>query len=418
MRYKSFSATRVLHEIEELSKIGRCADGSITRLAYSKEDVDARGWLVDRMERAGLQVEVDAVGNVFGWLLGNGTTAEPILIGSHIDSVPYGGTLDGTLGVLCGLEIARAVIEQGKLRTTLGILSFACEEGSRFGLSSVGSRALSSGLTPDDLHRIRDRQGTTLWQALESAGLNPAGVQGVRRNTNWFRAYLEVHIDQGSELDEAGVPVAIVTGIAGVSRYNITFAGHQAHAGAARMNRRRDALAAAAEAILIIEEEARTAAEHVVATVGVVEVIPGTMNVVPGLVRLGLEVRALSAQGAAAFDRGVRGRLEDRMRQREITLEWETLAAGEPVPLSESIRATLVSVCLGIGVSPRKIVSWPNHDALHMAAVGPAGMLLIRNQGRRSHHRDEAIRADDLEVLLRILWEAVFRLAKNDQQQK
>jgi N-carbamoyl-L-amino-acid hydrolase len=400
---------RILREIHELSQIGGHADGSVTRLAYTQADTEARMWLVNRMEEAGLRTEVDAVGNVFGWPP-NSSTDPPILLGSHVDTVPGGGMYDGTLGVVSALEIVRSLADRENRVPPVGVVSFACEEGSRFGMSSIGSRAVTGQLVPGDLERLKDRDGITLRQALQSAGLSPKEVHKLQRAPGWFRAYLEGHIDQGPELEETGCPVGVVKAIAGVSRYLLTFHGAQAHAGAARMGQRRDAMAAAAEAILIIEHEATSAAEDVVATVGVAEIVPGIINVLPAEVRLGLEVRALPTAGAVNFDSRVRERIQDRTAHRQITVQWDTLSAGEPARISDVVRKTLLVACTESGVPAREIVSWPNHDALFLATHGPSGMILVRNRGKVSHHRDESVRPEDLQILLEVLQRAVHHL--------
>ncbi len=277
---------RLVGAIEELRDIGRDTNGGTTRLAYTKADIDGRAWLAERMANAGLRVEIDVIGNLFGWLPGK-NRVPPVLLGSHIDTVVGGGAYDGTLGVIAALETVRALIADGwSPQGPVGVVSFACEEGSRFGMSSIGSRSLTGCLSEHDLSRLRDREGITLYDAIRAAGLSPDRVMTLRREPGWFRAYLEAHIDQGKELAEVGYPLGIVRAIAGISRYAVTFSGEHAHSGAAPMGRRRDAMAAAAEAVLLAEAAALERQGEVVATVGAVEVMPGIINVLPATVRI------------------------------------------------------------------------------------------------------------------------------------
>jgi len=403
---------RVLRSIEELGEIGRDERGGTTRLAYTPPDVAARRWLAARMEAAGLQVETDAIGNVFGWL-GRRAEKAPVLLGSHIDTVPGGGAYDGALGVIVAFETIRSLASEGwSPYRPVGVVSFACEEGSRFGMSSVGSRALIGQLTQDDLSRLHDRDGISLFDALAAAGLSPEGVTGLRRQPGWFRAYLEAHIDQGPDLDEIGCAVGIVRAIAGMFRYRLTFIGQEAHSGAAPMGRRRDAIAAAAEAILITETSALERREEVVATVGALEVVPGIINVIPGLVRIGLETRALSLDSAKRLEAALRERIDDHAAARQVAVEWEVLSQSSPTEMSSEVRGILCAACQATDAPAYEMVSWPGHDALHMAQHGPAGMLLVRNPAQISHHPAESVREGDLGVLLAVLRGTLLSLAE------
>lgn len=406
------AARRVLEAIEELGEIGRDGRGGTTRLAYTPPDAAARRWLVDRMEAAGLRVKTDAIGNVFGWRAGS-TVSPPVLLGSHLDTVPGGGRYDGTLGVIAALETVRALVADGwSPAVPVGVVSFACEEGGRFGISSVGSRALTGQLTEDDLSRLHDRDGVSLRDAVSAAGLAPEGIAALRREPGWFRAYLEAHIDQGPELDETGCAIGVVRAIAGTCRYRVTFTGQQAHAGAAPMGRRRDAMAAAAEAILIAEAAAADRQDEVVATVGAVEAVPGIINVLPALVRIGLETRALSSGSATSLEEALRARIDRHAADRQVGVEWEVLSRSSPVEMSPELRGLLHAAAQAAQASARDTSSWPGHDALYMARHGPAGMLLVRNPARVSHHPAESVREDDLGVLLAVLRGALVRLAE------
>jgi hydantoinase/carbamoylase family amidase len=291
-------------------------------------------------------------------------------------------------------------------------VSFACEEGSRFGMSSIGSRAITGGLANNDLLRLKDRDGISLREALEAAGLSPESVQSLKREPGWFGAYLEAHIDQGPDLEDFGQPIGVVRVIAGVSRHRITFLGKQAHSGAARMGRRSDAMAAAAGAILIAEEEANARSDEVVATVGTIEALPGIVNVLPNQVWLGLEVRTLSSAIEDAFLRKLCTRITEQARARDVVVKWELVSKSGSVMLPQIMREALALACADAGAPVHEVASWALHDAAHMAQHGPVGMLLVRNQGKVSHQPGELVRVDDLALLGNVLHAALCRMTK------
>src|SRR3989441_2357716 len=278
---------RLERSIEELGKIGQTPRGGLTRLALSDEDKRGRDWMVTRMREAGLRVTVDQMGNIFGERAGE-TTRPPVIIGSHVDSVPTGGRYDGQLGVLCGLEVIRALNdEQIRTRHPVTLAIFTNEEGARFQPAMIASGVMAGKIALEDAYNARDKDGIRLVDELERIGYLGAEPCVARP----FRAYLELHIEQGPFLEEEGLSVGVVEGIVAISWSRLTIHGVQDHAGPTPMRIRRDALVAAAEVIDGVRGIARTLGGDVVTTVGNLTVAPNIVNAIPGRVTLSIDMR-------------------------------------------------------------------------------------------------------------------------------
>jgi hydantoinase/carbamoylase family amidase len=368
------AARRVLERADELAAC-TVEPGRITRPVATPAMADAmsrvRGW----MEAAGLETRTDPLGN----LAGRRGAGAPLVVGSHLDSVADAGRYDGVLGVLVGIEVAAAC------DAPLEVVAFADEDGLRFRSSFLGSRAYLGRLTADDL-ALRDGDGTTLAEALDVdapwAGIAPPEI----------RAYYEVHIEQGPVLDTEGLPLGVVTAIAGQTSVAVAFAGRAGHAGTTPMDLRRDALAAAAELILAAERTARETA-GLVATVGTVRVPHGATNVIPGRVELTLDVR--HAEDAVRED--AVGRLRKAAGRPGVAVEWDERAvSATPCSLVAPLRDAVAAV----GAPVRELVSGAGHDAMVMAGVTDVGMLFVRCPGGISHHPDEAVREEDVALAI------------------
>jgi N-carbamoyl-L-amino-acid hydrolase len=398
---------RLGQAIEELGRIGETPRGGLTRLALTDEDKRGRDWMVARMRETGLRVTVDRMGNIFGERPGTGGLP-PVVMGSHVDSVPTGGKYDGQLGVLCGLEAIRSLDDHGiKTRHPVTLAIFTNEEGARFQPAMIASGVMAGKIALEDAYNARDRDGIRLVDELERIGYLGAEPCVARP----FRAYLELHIEQGPRLEEEGLSVGVVEGIVAISWSRLTIHGVQDHAGPTPMRMRHDALVAAAEVVTGARRIARELGGDLVTTVGSLTVAPNIVNAIPGKVTLSIDLRdprdetldrALPRLDRAVREackrEGVRGDLEHYWRVPYTPFDPEVLAAVE--------RAAKAS-----GARHRRILSGAGHDAQYMAAIGPAGMVFVPSRGGRSHCEEEFTPMDDIEYGANTLFLAALDLA-------
>jgi N-carbamoyl-L-amino-acid hydrolase len=377
---------RLRRDVEALAAIGRDPTGGISRPAWSPAHEEARAWLLAQLRAAGLDARVDPAGNVFG-RLGEGTPV--VLTGSHIDTVPRGGPLDGALGVLAGLECLRAVAASGvRLPRALEVAAFTDEEGRFYGF--FGSRALTGSLDRPLAERLTDPAGLALGEAMRRAGFDLARAPEARRDPREIAAYVELHIEQGPWLEAADVAIGIVEGIVGIRRFRLTFVGQPDHAGTTPMDRRKDAFLTAAEyATKSRELVVRDGQGRAVTTIGVVDVRPGVPNIVPERTALLQELRD---PDPALLERLATRTLQAARRvarRRGLVLEVAHLMRAEPVRMSPRIQAAIETTAGGLGLSTRRMPSGAGHDAQVLAAVTDAGMIFVPSQGGRSHRPDE-----------------------------
>lgn len=347
-----------------------------------------------------MTTRIDAAGNVIGRMEADGPL---LLIGSHIDSVRDAGAFDGPLGVMLGIECVQALRDKGtRLPLAIEIIAFGDEEGSRFPASMLTSRAVAGTLQTDQL-AISDAQGVRLDEALAGFGLTAERYLSAAYPSGSVRAYLEAHIEQGPVLEAEGLPLGVVTAIAGQRRLAATLSGTPGHAGTSAMHLRRDALAAAAEAVLAIERIAREGPDDLVATVGAMTVAPGSANVVPGRVDFTIDVRAGRNDVRDAARDQILGALDAIAAARSVALtvtETQVLAAS---PCDPALVDRLALAVAGVGVPPRRLVSGAGHDAMVMAALAPTAMLFIRCTGGISHNPAEDVLTADVELALQAM---------------
>ena len=399
---------RLRRDVEALAAIGQDPAGGISRPAWSPAHEEARAWLVDQLREAGLVVRVDPAGNILGRL---GETTPVVMTGSHIDTVPRGGPLDGALGVLAGLECLRTVRAAGiRLSRALEVAAFTDEEGRFYGF--FGSRALTGSLDPVLAARLADPTGLPLPEAMRRAGFDLGRATEARRAPGDIAAYVELHIEQGPWLEAEDLPIGVVEGIVGIRRFLLTFVGQPDHAGTTPMDRRRDAFLTAAEyATKSRELVVRGGAGRAVTTIGVVDVRPGVPNIVPE--------RAALLQELRDPDPVVLERLATRTlqtarrvaRARGLVLEVEHLMRAEPVRMSPRIQAEIEATARELGLPTRRMPSGAGHDAQVLAGVTEAGMLFVPSQGGRSHRPDEWTDWPAIERCANVLLGTLLRLA-------
>jgi allantoate deiminase len=355
------------------------------------------GW----MRAAGMSARRDAIGNVVGRYEPPGLHAAgspTLLLGSHLDTVRDAGRYDGMLGVL----VALAVVEgAGDLPFAIEVLGFADEEGVRYGTAYLGSSVVAGTFDPVALER-RDADGIRMADAITGFGGDPAALAAARRDPGGLLGYLEVHIEQGPVLEAEGLPVGVVTGIAGQTRSEVVFTGVAGHAGTVPMALRRDALAGAAEWIGAVEARGR-AAEGLVATVGEAAVAPGASNVIPGRVALSLDVRHLDDALREAATADLRARAEAIAAARGLDLGWTDVQATAAVACSPGLTGALEAAVEDAGVRVARLPSGAGHDAAVMAGICDVAMLFVRCAGGVSHHPDESVTADDVAAATDVL---------------
>ena len=399
--------TRLEQSIEELGRIGETPRGGLTRLALSDEDKRGRDWMVARMGEAGLRVTIDQMGNIFGERAG-AEALPPVMIGSHLDSVPTGGKYDGQLGVLCGLEAIRALNDQ-KVRTRhpVTLVIFTNEEGARFQPAMIASGVLAGKIPLEDAYNARDKDGIRLVDELERIGyLGPEPC--VPRA---FRAYLELHIEQGPCLEEEGLSVGVVEGIVAISWSRLTLHGVQDHAGPTPMRIRHDALVAAAEVIAGVRRIATETGGDLVATVGNLTVSPNIVNAIPGRVVLSIDLRdphdATLDRALPMLDAVVNAACEREGVRHELEHYWRVPRTA----FDRAVVATVERAAQAAGARHRRILSGAGHDAQYMAAIGPTGMIFVPSRGGRSHCEEEFTPMDDIAHGAETLFLAALDLA-------
>ncbi len=400
-------AAELRADFDRLAEIGRHPDGGWARPAFGAADCAAHDWFLDRARGAGLSARYDAFGNAIARLEGDGRQA--IVFGSHLDTVVQGGAFDGALGVMAGLEVVRRIAASGGIGRPLEVVAFRDEEG-RFG-PFVGSRAMMGRLPLDTLDKLRAADGSLLVDALRAAGFAPEAAGEAARDPAQIGAYLELHIEQGPVLERAGVPLGIVSAIAGQERLAIRFTGQTDHAGTTPMAMRRDAFAATARFAdrfrdLILAD----ASETLRGTIGIVNLMPNQGNVVPGEVRLGLEIRDIEAAAVERTARATEALAADVGQAFGCTVKTRSVFRDAPVVMDDRLRAVLAHCADGSGARSMVLPSGANHDAGVIGRLVPSAMLFVPSQGGRSHCPEEhtdwphiALAADVLEAAVRRL---------------
>jgi allantoate deiminase len=354
------------------------------------------GW----MREAGMATRRDAIGNVIGRIDGAGEGT--LVLGSHLDTVVDAGRYDGLLGVLVAIACAQRLgDERREPPFALEVVAFADEEGVRYGTAYLGSATLA-GTLDEALLRRTDANGIAMADAIAAAGGDPTALGAARRDPADLLGYCEVHIEQGPVLEDEDVPVGVVTAIAGQTRARVTFAGSPGHAGTVPMAMRHDALPAAAEWILAVEELAR-ATDGLVATIGDARIDPGAANVIPGQVILALDVRHADDDARAAAAAELRARADAIARARGLRCAWAPIQDNPAVECSPALADALAEAVSAAGQRVVRLPSGAGHDAVAMSALAPVAMLFVRCAGGISHHPAEAVAVEDVAVAVEVL---------------
>jgi len=382
-------------------------EGRITRTFLSPPMREAHSLLRNWMENAGLAVRVDPIGNLRGLLQGAHPGSPWLLMGSHLDTVPGAGAFDGVLGVMLALGLIEALGTPGP-GFGIEILAFSEEEGVRFGVPFLGSKAITGTLDQGILER-QDRRGITIAQAIRDFGLDPDRLEKAAFQPGTL-GYLEFHIEQGPVLDSLDIPVGVVDGIAGQTRVEAVFRGQTNHAGTTPMHLRRDALPAASEWILEVEREA-SATAGLVATVGHITAVPGAANVIPGEVRAMLDVRHADDSVRTSAVRRILEHAHIIAERRRLEWTWELRLEQSAVACDTGLTETMIQSVESAGYPVHRMVSGAGHDAMVMASRMPVAMLFIRSPEGISHHSAESVRIEDVAASLRVGWHFLKQVA-------
>jgi len=409
----SVSLPRLKERLLGLARFGALPGGGVTRPCWSPQHEAARAWLLGECKTAGLATWVDPAGNVFGALGADrlSTAAPTVLTGSHVDTVPEGGILDGALGVMAGLECLQA-IREGTARPArpLAVAAWSDEEG-RYG-SLFGSRAFCGRLDAAAIPTMAAVDGERLVDAMSRAGFDAFRAPEAAAPRDSVAAYVELHIEQGARLEEAGIPIGVVESIVGVRRARVVFHGQADHAGTTPMERRRDAFLAAADYALKARElVVSRGGARAVTNVGVVQVHPGASNIVPGRAELVHEMRDPDPAVLERLARECDALARDVGRARDITVEVRPMSATTPAPCAPRVQAAIEAACASLGLAAQRLYSAAGHDAQNLAGVTDSGMIFIPSRGGRSHRVDEMSDWDAIERGANVLLHSLLRLA-------
>jgi N-carbamoyl-L-amino-acid hydrolase len=403
---------RIQRDLFKISEFVCSEEIGYTRISFSKEDREAREYLAQLMTKeANLSVRTDAAGNLIGRK--EGKRKEPaILAGSHIDTVRGGGRFDGVSGVIAGIEVARRLEEERiQLIHPLEVVVFLAEEPSPFGLSTIGSRAMAGELSEGLLISLKDDQGRTLGQGIDEMGGDHAKIGEARRSPGSILAFLELHVEQGPTLFSRGISIGVVNGVVGIARGTIEVVGKNDHAGTTPMDVRKDALVAGAEVVLALEKVCK-GLDGVVGTIGKVEVSPNSLNVIPGRVSFGMEVRSLSVELMERVLSSFRAELGRIVQERGVVIHFDSAISSKPVLFEPGMVERIGNVCDRLGLSHLEMPSGAGHDASHLAEVSPAGMIFVPSRDGRSHCPEEWTEIEHICMGIEVLANTITELDK------
>jgi N-carbamoyl-L-amino-acid hydrolase len=388
---------RLEKDLFNFADFGALKNGGVTRLAFTEADLKARKYLQQAMEEAGLQVHVDAFGNIRGRRAGRHDLPS-VMIGSHLDTVPNGGNYDGVVGVIGALEVVRVLNDENVVTNRpIDVVNFSSEESSRFGVATLGSKVMAGKIKAETLKKLVDKDGISLYEALMRAGYAPDEIKSARIRPGEIHAFIELHIEQGPILEKEDCPTGIVTSIAAPTRLKVVVSGRSDHSGNTPMDMRQDALAGASELILGVEQIARyEAGERTVGTVGYAHVEPGAMNVVPGRVEIGIDIRDINRHDKAAAVKRVIDLMEQIANRRNLSIGCEKLSDEEPVALSGKVINCLKEMASQTKIPYKIMPSGAGHDAMNMSYITDAGMIFIPSINGISHNIAEKSHFEDI----------------------
>lgn len=394
---------RLQHRIQALSQFGANDDGGVDRVAYSQADIDGRAYIIELMRAAKLEVRVDAGGNIIGRRAGSNTNAKPILFGSHTDSVPGGGNYDGPVGVFTALEVIELLNNmQHTTEHPLDVIDFSNEEGGLVGSLAVTGRLQESALG------VVSHSGLSIAEGIKAIGGNLNNLEQDQLHPGDIEAFIELHIEQGAILDNENLNIGVVQGIVGIGWWDVTLTGIANHAGTTPMNLRNDAMLAAAELTIAVNQAATSKSGGQVATVGRIQAFPGAPNVIPGRVEMSLEIRDLEQSVIDAVFTDIEQRAITIATTSGVSIEFTPIdVASHPAPTDPRMRDIIAQATETLGLSYQRMPSGAGHDAQDMVRIAPTGMIFVPSRGGLSHTPQEFTAAKDMangaDVLLRTI---------------
>lgn len=400
------NSDRLNNSLKELSVYGKNDLGGSDRVAFSDYDLEARSYIQRLMEGAGLEVSIDFAGNIIGRREGTDSSLKPIAFGSHIDEVPNGGDYDGPVGSMSAIEVIQVLADKEILtRHPLEIIIFTNEEGG-----VIGSRALAGELSNEAL-QVLSNAGITQYEGIRKIGGNPDRIKEVAKKPLDYAAFLELHIEQGANLFREGINIGVVEGIVAIEWWTFTFKGFANHAGTTPMNMRKDPMLPAAEFILAVNEVAKSIEGKQVATVGKIEAFPGAGNVIPGEVKLNLEIRDLSSEKIWMMYSELEKRAEDFAEKHQTTVLIDHIdVASKPAIADNEIRKIIDMQAKNLGLSTVSLPSGAGHDAQEMARLAPMGMIFIPSRDGISHAPSEYSSPEDIANGANVLLQTILTL--------
>ncbi|MER8942832.1 Zn-dependent hydrolase [Mesorhizobium sp. M0915] len=414
LRVPTVNSERIQNRINKLSTFTD-PEKPWSRTAFGERHLAARAWLADEMRLMGMAVEIDAGGNLVGRFPGLSDQLPTLASGSHSDTVPAGGRFDGAAGVIVALEAVGALRDAGhKLRHPFEVIDFLAEEPNKYGLSCVGSRAMAGELTAAQLS-YKAADGTTLAEGIALMGGDPKKLGSPVRVRGSIKAFLELHIEQGRVLENAGDDVGVVTAIVGITRIAFEVLGRPDHAGTTPMGMRKDAMVAASAMIVGFERRALEESPAMVATVGKLEVGPNASNVVPGQVDFTLEIRSSSSEQLQRFASWAQWYAKAIASERNMDVATNILGKSEPIEMDPTVQIAFCDAAASHKFRYRSMPSGAGHDAAHVALFAPSGMVFIPCLDGRSHCPEEFASADQLARGAQTLLDAILILDGNNK---
>ena len=402
------SKKRLLENLKKLSEFGINKNNGNDRVAYSDFDIQAREHIIEYLKNLGLKVEVDYAANIIARKEGANKKLKPIIFGSHIDAVPNGGHYDGPLGVIGGIEALETILDS-KIITShpLELIIFTNEEGGVF-----GSRALAGKLS-DDALEVKTASGFTNGEGVDRLGGNQNRIFEVAKSSNDYHAFIELHIEQGNILNKNNIDIGVVTGIVGLKWWDVTITGFANHAGTTPMDERKDPMITAADFILLVKSIITNVPGSQVGTVGKIEAYPGAPNVIPGKVKLSLEIRDLEESKIDFLFREIEKKARIIASNNDTTISFSSIDINaSPALMNKQIQSLIIDAANELNYSFKKMPSGAGHDAQDMAVIVPSGMIFIPSVGGISHSPKEFSSEEAVYKGTNILLQTILKIDK------